>query len=309
MSKSPDWFRIGHVTHAADRTGCTVILFEDLIPTVVDVRGGAPGTRETELLQPGRRVGHADAILLTGGSAFGLAAADGVVRWLSQQGRGIPTSAGTVPIVPAAVIFDLAVGTRRHPNADDGYRAISNARVPPPEVGLVGAGCGATVAKLGGGSGLPGGFAVATVSSSAGDVTAAIVLNAVGDVRDPQLGDWLARSRDVHGVEHPGRDLALRAAARALQGENTTIGVILISAPASRDALVRAAISAHDGLARCVYPAHTLFDGDTFFVSARSDGESDPADVLALATASEMAVERAIVGIFQDRDASRTPIG
>jgi L-aminopeptidase/D-esterase-like protein len=291
-----NWFRVGHVTHAAERTGCTVIVFDELVPACVDVRGGAPGTRETDVLAPGRLVGRVNAILLTGGSAFGLAAADGVVRWLAEHGRGVATAAGPVPIVPAAVIFDLAQGVALAPTADDGYAAASSATLGPFTSGALGAGAGATVAKLGGAP-TDGGLGVATVSVNNGEVTAIVALNALGDVRDPTDGRWLARS----SVTQTAHELALGAGSAPREGEHTTIGVILVSTPADRDALQRCCVSAHDALARCVVPAHTLFDGDSFFAVASSSAPTAPPAVLALQAATEIAVERAIVGLFADR--------
>lgn len=293
------WCRIGHVTRENDRTGCTVVLFEQLVPAVVDVRGGAPGTRETDLLAPGRLVGQADAIVLTGGSAFGLATADGVMRFLSEQNRGMPTAAGGVPIVPAAVIFDLSNGTAAHPTPDDGFRAVADASPVTSVAGRIGAGTGATVAKLAGVP-APAGLGIASVRAADTVVTAIVVLNAVGDVRDPDTGAWLVRATDEAGVEHAGRDIALagdRTFVRA--GENTTIGVILVSHPVSRDALHRCCVGAHDALARCVIPAHTIFDGDTFFAAAPGDATTNARSILQLAAAAELAVERAILSIFR----------
>lgn len=294
MSDTPTpWFRIGHTTHAAERTGCTAIVFDQLAPTVVDQRGGAPGTRETDLLGAGKLLGRADALLLTGGSAFGLAAADGVMRWLAEQGRGFPTAAGPVPIVPAAVIFDLAIGAAVAPDADDGYAAAAAAAPPPWSSGPLGAGAGATVAKLGGAA-TAGGLGTADVTGRVGTVWAVVALNAVGDVRDPEHGAWLARSAS----DATGRELAAGHVAAADAGANTTIGAVLLSAPADRDTLTRCCVSAHDALARCVVPAHTLFDGDTLFAAAPATAETAPADTLAWQALCEIAVERAIVGLF-----------
>lgn len=299
MSERSHWYRIGHTSHLEDCTGCTVVVFDGMPPAVADVRGGAPGTREIELLQPGRQVGKVNAIVLTGGSAFGLAAADGVVRWLAEQGIGFPTRFGPVPIVPGAVIFDLGFGEPRHVLPDDGYAAARSATYTDRRTGRVGAGSGATVAKLGGAA-TPGGLGIATVRVGDNDVTAIVVLNALGDIRDPETGRWLARATDPSGARQTGREMAVAAQTRSSAVENTTIGIVLIDGAASRDAMVRCAISAHDALARCVVPAHTLFDGDTFFVVAQSEGSSSPGEILALASATEIAVERAIVGLFPE---------
>jgi L-aminopeptidase/D-esterase-like protein len=299
MSEQAGWFRVGHVTKHEGQTGCTVILFNGLVPATVDVRGGAPGTRETALLGTGRLVGRADGLLLTGGSAFGLAAADGVMRYLMEQGRGFPTGALPVPIVPAAVIFDLATGAASWPNADDGYQAAANAKpLPTASSGRFGAGTGATVAKLAGGS-TPGGIGIASVSTGGVTVTAIVVLNALGDIVEPQTGALIAGANDPEGRGRTARELVLNADATARSGENTTIGAVLVDGAADRDTLQRCCVAAHDGLARCVRPAHTPFDGDTFFAVARQAGELTAADTLRITTAAEMAVERAIVSIYR----------
>jgi L-aminopeptidase/D-esterase-like protein len=300
MSDEGSWYRVGHVTHPEDRTGCTVVLFDRLCPAVVDVCGGAPGTRETDLLGPGRIVGQANAILLTGGSAFGLAAADGVMRFLAERGQGFPTSAGPIPIVPAAVIFDLGEGTTRAPAVEDGYSAAVAATSPSSLSGRIGAGAGATVAKLGGGA-TAGGLGSGAVAVGGATVTAIVVLNAVGDVRDPETGEWLARATAPDEPHRTGRDLALTRLAAPRQGEHTSIGVVLVSHAISRDGLTRCCVAAHDALARCVVPAHTIFDGDTFFAACPAHGPTDAGLILALAAATEIAVERAIVNVFRSR--------
>lgn len=295
MSDTAPWFHIGHVTHEAERTGCTVVVFDQLSPACVDVRGGAPGTRETALLEHGRLVGAVNALAFAGGSAFGLAVADGVMRYLAEHGQGFATLAGPVPIVPAAVVFDLTEGAPRHPTADDGYAAAAVAGGQPWLTGRVGAGAGATIAKLGGGS-IPGGLGVATTQVGETTVTAALVLNAVGDVRDPETGRWLARA----SATGDGRALALQRAARSTLGASTTIGAVLLDTRVDRDTLQRCCVAAHDALARCVVPAHTLYDGDTFFAVSRASGEVEPATILALQAGVEIAVERAIVGLFEE---------
>jgi L-aminopeptidase/D-esterase-like protein len=299
----PTWFRIGHVTYGEERTGCTVVVFNEAAPAVVDVRGGSPGTRETDLLRAGSLVGRADAILLTGGSAFGLAAADGVVRYLAERGRGFASAAGPVPIVPGAVIFDLANGTAHHPAADDGYAAAERATSAPWDTGRVGAGTGATVAKLGArGAPTPAGLGIATQRAGTYDVTAIVVLNAVGDVREPDSGRWLARSVDPSGSGRTGREIVIESADGPRPGENTSLGIVLVSTPLDRDALTRCCIAAHAALARCVVPAHTIFDGDTFFAVCPAAGQTTPVQVLALQAAVELAVERAIVSVFRPQD-------
>jgi len=298
MPDQTPWATVGQTTNAVDQTGCTVVLFERMSPAVVDVRGGAPGTRETDVLGPGRMVGAADAIVLTGGSAFGLATCDGVMRFLRERGRGFPTNSIPVPIVPAAVIYDLGQGMATWPTADDGYRAAANAK-PLSEVtsGRWGAGTGATVAKLGG-SPTHGGIGVASVPIGDASVTAIVVLNAVGDVIDPNSVQVLASAAGTSELRDRGRQLVLTQAASASAGENTSIGAIIVDGSVDRDALQRCCVAAHSALARCVVPSHTIFDGDTFFAVSRESGPTSAAQTLALTSATEVAVEQAIVSIF-----------
>jgi L-aminopeptidase/D-esterase-like protein len=283
------WFKIGHTTNLEARSGCTAIVFDHLVPAAVDVRGGAPGTRETTLLQPGS-MGLLDAILLSGGSAFGLRAADGVVRYLAEQGRGFQTRAGNVPLVSGAIIFDLGVGQPYYPSAEDGYEAARNADARVLATGQIGAGTGATVAKLGGAP-VPGGLGIAVRTAGSVTVAAVIVLNAVGDVRNPSTGEWVAGGS---GVER-----TIAGLAETHEGENTTIGAVMIDAPMDRRALERACISAQAALARCTVPAHTIMDGDTIFAAASSAGAITPLETLAITTLVEQAVEDAILSIFR----------
>jgi L-aminopeptidase/D-esterase-like protein len=220
------------------------------------------------------------------------------MTWLAEHGRGVPTAAGVVPIVPCAVIFDLAAGEPRRITAADGYEAASKAAVGTSDSGLVGAGTGATVAKIGSASATPGGLGIGSATTGTVTVTAVVALNALGDVRDPDTGQWLARAHDVDGRARNGRDVAMHGAASPPVGENTTIGAVLISGDVNHTTLVRSGISAHDALARCVVPSHTMFDGDTFFVVASGSDEVDPAGIMAISCAVEIAVERAICGLF-----------
>ncbi len=304
------WLRIGHTTLVEARTGCTVLLFDHLSPARVDVRGGAPGTRETDLLQAGRLVGGVDAIVLTGGSAFGLASIDGVVRWLAEQGRGFPTAARPVPIVAGAVIFDLANGLPDHPTANDGYAAAAGAT--PIEDGVQhrfhGAGVGATVAKLGG---VPAAGGIGVVTRQAGEftVTAVVVLNAIGDVMDPRTGRMLAQASLPDGSTPGAEGLVLGTAGEAVAraGEATTIGAVLFHQPVNEAVLQRATIAAHAGLARCVFPSHTLFDGDTMFSCAPALGELAQGQALQATTLAQVAMEDAICSIFTGA-AGSTPV-
>lgn len=288
----PEWFRVGHTTHTDVRSGCTAIMFDRMVPAAVDVRGGAPGTRETTILDPGS-VGMLDAILLSGGSAFGLQAAEGLMRYLADHERGVETQAGRVPLVSAAIIFDLSSGSPYHPTADDAYAAAEGARRVNDESGPIGAGTGATVAKIGGSS-TPAGLGVATVKLPDFSVCAVVVLNAVGDVRNPETGEWLAR-----GQSGPSRDVALQGFSRARPMENTTIGAVLISDELDRRTLLRCCVSAQAALARCTVPAHTMLDGDTFFAASSGSGTPTVERSLAVTSAAEVAVEQAIVSIFQ----------
>lgn len=298
--------RAGHWTGATARTGCTVVLAEDGAAAAVDVRGGAPGTRETALLGPGRTVDRVHAVLLTGGSAFGLAAADGVMRYLRERGAGFPTAAGPVPIVPAAVLYDLAVGQPDYPDAEAGYAACQAATVGPLARGRVGAGTGATVGKLfGPGSAMPGGFGTASARLAGGVLVGAVVaVNAVGDIWDldgqriiagarAPDGTWLDAFASLGQAEDP-RGPAVRPATTT--GLNTTIGIIATNAPLDGSTASRLAQNAHDALARVIRPCHTPLDGDTIFVLSTRPGASGPEFLMRLSVVAEQTLARAIVG-------------
>lgn len=243
--------RVGHWTDPAGATGCTVVIPPPGTVGSGEVRGGAPGTRETDLLRPGMLVQEVNAVLLTGGSAFGLAAADGVVRWLEERGIGFDAQLARVPIVPAAVVFDLAVGDpNARPGPDAGYAACEAASHEVAE-GRVGAGTGATV----GADHAPGGVGTASVSDEGAMVGALAVVNAYGAVVDDD-------GRPVAG-EVPDPD-----AAPAWPGTSTVLGVVATDAGLSKERAHLLAVAAHDGLARAVSPAHTMWDGDTVFTLA-----------------------------------------
>ena len=255
---------VGHATHLTARTGCTVILCPAGATAGVDVRGAAPGTRETEALRPGRLVQKVHAVLLTGGSAFGLDAAGGVVQYLEEQNVGFPAGPVRVPIVPAAVIFDLAVGDPHvRPDREMGYQACLNATDDPVVMGTVGAGTGATVGKAPGVSSSPGGVGSACKYLDSGLIVAAIVVvNALGNVVDPRTGEIVAgRKENGSFVDITERLLD----ADLVQGTNTTIGVVATNATLTPAEVHRVAEIAHDGMARAIRPAHTMFDGDTLF--------------------------------------------
>jgi L-aminopeptidase/D-esterase-like protein len=281
--------RVGHWTDADGRTGCTVVLVPPGTVGSGEVRGGAPGTRETDLLRPGMLVEHVDAILLTGGSAFGLAAADGVVRWLEERGIGFDTGVARVPIVPAAVLFDLGVGDPgARPGPDQGYAACGGASADP-EQGPVGAGAGATVAKLHGPErSAPGGLGVAEVRGDDVGVTALAAVNAVGEVI-AEDGSVLAGARPAPGDEHPSE------ARPPWPGTATTLAVVATDARLSRERAHLLAVAAHDGLARALRPAHTMWDGDTVFTLATGrEDVSQPALEAMAVEAVAGAIRRAV---------------
>jgi L-aminopeptidase/D-esterase-like protein len=264
---------VGHATDDVGLTGCTAVLFDAPAGAVVgvDVRGSSPGTRETDLLSPTGRVDQTHALLLTGGSAFGLGAVDGVMSLLEERGVGYDVRVALVPIVPAAVVFDLAVGApSARPGPAMGYEAASSAASGPFEQGTVGAGTGTTVGKvLGLERAMKGGLGSASVALPGGVVVAALaVVNAFGDVRDPSTGGIVAGPRLEDGtladsVEH------LAEAERFMRwGENTTLGIVATNARLSRPEATKVAQMAQDGLARTVSPVHTSVDGDAVFAAS-----------------------------------------
>jgi L-aminopeptidase/D-esterase-like protein len=294
--------RVGHFTDARRPTGCTVVLVEQGAVAGVDVRGGAPGTRETDLLDPRNTVESVHAVVLAGGSAFGLDTAGGVMRLLEERGVGFPVGAARVPIVPAAILFDLGVGDWKiRPDAAAGYAAARAATAGPVAEGNVGAGAGATVGKLlGFERAMKGGLGTAALRLPHGVVVAALVsVNAVGDVVDPATGRLVAGARtadgralaDAHAAILQGRVLAPPSRPEDARG-NTTIGVVATNAALSKAAAAKVAQMAHDGLARTLRPVHTPWDGDTLF--ALSTG-SEPADTLVIGTLAAEAVARAVL--------------
>ena len=272
---------VGHDTDGRRPTGVTVVLLPDGTTGGVAVRGAAPGTRETDLLDPVNTVDAVDAIVLSGGSAFGLDTAGGVMRWLEQRGRGVPVGPVRVPIVPAAVIFDLWVGDPAiRPDAASGARAC-DAATPLAEAaeGNVGAGAGASVGKLlGPDRAMRGGVGVATLQAHGLTVSAVVVVNAVGDVVDPRTGEVLAGARlaaDSLEVADSVGSMLGTTPGPALSGANTTVGVVITDATLTKAQVTRLAQVAHDGLARTIRPVHTSMDGDTIFAAAT--GTVDPA--------------------------------
>ncbi|MEZ5319323.1 MAG: P1 family peptidase [Vicinamibacterales bacterium] len=271
--------RVGHHTLAERPTGCTVILAPDRTVGGVDVAGGAPGTRETDLLEPENTVQHVNAIVLSGGSAFGLAAADGVMTWLAEHGIGYPITGGPVPIVPAAIIFDLPIGDHPEirPTAACGYAAAGAATSAPVAQGSVGAGAGATIGKsFARGRGMKGGVGSAALRTEGGLIVAAlVVVNAVGSVVDPRTGQPVAgvRTADGLGLENPW-DLVRRGITPASPaGGNTTLGVVATNARLTKAEARKVARMAQDGFARAIVPSHTPSDGDTIFTLATGQFE------------------------------------
>jgi L-aminopeptidase/D-esterase-like protein len=290
---------VGHFTEPRRPTGCSVVIARDGAVAGVDVRGAAPGTRETDLLQPANLVEQVHAVLLSGGSAWGLDAAGGVMRWLEEQHIGLDTGHGLVPIVPAAVVFDLGVGDGRiRPDAQAGYQACAAASRLPAAQGNVGAGSGALVGKLYGmARAMKGGVGTASLCVDGVTVGALIVCNAVGDVLDPATGQLLAGARTADGRALLGSRDALLAGElphKLLAGTNTTIGVIATDAVLTKPQAQRLAQVSHDGLARSINPVHTMLDGDTLF--ALGTGRSGKtANMLLLATLAAEVTARAVV--------------
>ncbi len=263
--------KVGHFTLSERLTGCTVVLAESGAVGGVDVRGGAPGTRETALLDPVNTVQEVHAVVLSGGSAFGLDAASGVVRYLDERDIGYRVGPNVVPIVVGAILYDLSVGDnpRIRPDADCGYRAASHASTETSAEGNVGAGAGATVGKWGGmARAMKGGLGTASITLDDGLTVAAIVaVNAVGDIIDPATGSVIAGVRTADGQGLADARMLLRSGAsnEPQSGANTTIGVVATNATLTKAEATKVAQMAQDGLARTIYPAHTPGDGDTVF--------------------------------------------
>jgi L-aminopeptidase/D-esterase-like protein len=291
---------VGHFTDSRRPTGCTVVVAEAGAVCGVDVRGGAPGTRETDLLDPVNSVQQVHALVLSGGSAFGLDTATGVVRYLEEKGIGFPVGVGKVPIVPAAILFDLGVGDWKiRPDADAGYAAARAASTGPVAEGCVGAGAGATVGKLHGpGRAMKGGIGTASVRLPNGAVVAALVaVNAVGDIVDPQTGRPLAGLRTADGKALRGTLAALlagEAPGRPLPGENSSIGVVATNVTLTKSEATKVAQMAHDGLAQAIRPVHTPWDGDTLFAVSTGAVTLDHATLVVGSLAAEV-VARAVV--------------
>lgn len=292
--------RVGHFTDRRRPTGCTVILTEQGAVAGVDVRGAAPGTRETDLLRPENTVQQVHGIVLSGGSAFGLATATGVVRYLEEKNVGFETRVARVPIVPAAILFDLGVGDPTiRPDEEAGYTACRNAGTGPVEEGNVGAGAGATVGKLlGPQRSMKGG--VGSAGFRIGDlmVAALVAVNAVGDVVDPKTGAILAGARSEDGERFVNLVEQLKKAAyppRTTEGtgQNSTLAVVATNASFDKAELTRMALMSHDGFARAIRPSHLPMDGDTIF--ALSTGRLRGYHLTQVGALAAEAVAQAIV--------------
>lgn len=311
--------KVGHWTNLEAITGCTVVLCPEGAVAGVDVRGYAPGTRETDLLKPTCTVDKVHAILIGGGSAFGLAAADGVMRWLEEHGYGFDTGVAKVPIVPAAILFDLPLGRADvRPDAAAGYAACEAASDGPVAEGNVGAGTGASVGKmLGFKQATKAGLGTASKRIGRGIIVAALVaVNALGDVVDPDSGQIIAGARKpVVGGFANSMALAestIGQTIASLAGANTTLAVVATNVALTKAEATKVAQMAHDGLARVVRPAHTTFDGDTVFALSLGDKQADSgligavaADMLAEAVIRAVRAAEPLAGLPAARDLAR----
>ena len=303
--------RVGHAQNMEALTGCTVILCEDGAVGGVDVRGGAPGTRETDLLRPMHLVQRVHAVMLSGGSAFGLSAASGAMSYLEEQGIGFDTHFARVPIVPSAILYDLGIGDARvRPDSAMGYRACLDASNERPAEGNVGAGTGASVGKiLGPGQAMKSGIGTASIEVGAGVVVGAIfAVNAFGDVVDPASGAILAGARAAEfgplRLGSPGyfadtlqvmKSMIGRTALGLAARQNTVIGVVATNARLDKAETNKVAQMAHDGVARAIRPAHTILDGDTIFALATGKRKANPTIVGAFAAeVTALAIVRAV---------------
>ena len=275
-------FKVGHAQDMTALTGCTVVLCPPDTVGGVDQRGGAPGTRETDLLHTARLVNQVTAVLLTGGSAFGLDAATGVMRYCEENKLGLNTGLGIVPIVPAAVLFDLGIGDPKvRPDAEMGYHACLNATEDPPAEGNFGAGTGAAVGKiLTPKMATKSGIGTASIDLGGGGMVGAIVaVNAFGDVIDPENGQIIAGARGIKGYADTLKVMRSFVGKKVMGifsgAENTVIGVVATNVKLDKEGATRVAQMAHNGLARTIRPAFTLLDGDTCFVLSSGEIEID----------------------------------
>ena len=293
--------KVGHAQDSKAATGCTVILAEQGVVAGVDVRGGAPGTRETDLLDPVNMVQKVHAIYLAGGSAFGIDGASGVMEFLEEKGIGFEAGTVKVPIVPGAVIFDLNVGNSTiRPDREMGYQACLNADGKSIKEGCIGAGTGATVGKYYGISRcMKGGIGTASVQANGLVVGALVVVNAFGDIINSETGEILAGTLNTEKNQfiHTNRLLTNSVSIDSnLFLQNTTLGVVATNADLNKAEAKRLSMSAHDGFARCILPSHTLYDGDIVFSLATGEIKADLNQLNAIsAQVVSVAVKRAIL--------------
>ena len=313
--------RVGHAQDEEALTGCTVVLCEDGAIGGVDQRGGAPGTRETDAMHPMHLVNEVHAVVLAGGSAFGLDAATGVVNYLEERGVGFDVRVARVPIVPAAILFDLGIGRSDvRPDAEMGYQACQNASADPPAQGNIGAGTGATVGKIIGMAGaMKSGIGTASLEIGSGVLVGAIAaVNVFGDVIDPATGQIIAGARVVQkGPVKIGQgpyfadtmyvmeSLIGRTMLGFMSRENTAIGVVATNAKMNKEQINKVAQMAQDGLARTVRPAHTMLDGDTIFALATGEKKADVNIVGAFA--AEVFAQAVLRGVRTAKPAAGLP--
>jgi L-aminopeptidase/D-esterase-like protein len=296
--------KVGNCEDLQALTGCTVVLTEGGASCGVDVRGSAPGTRETDLLDPINAIQEVHAICLSGGSAYGLEAASGVMRFLEEKNIGIDVGVGKVPIVPSAVLFDLAVGDPKvRPDIQMGYKAANLAKAGEFPQGNYGAGCGATVGKLAGfQQAMKAGLGSCSLQGAEDLVIGAIVaVNAVGDIRDPKTNKILAGARDektggfIDCIDYMKKNQV----SKALLGTNTTIGVVAINAKLTKAEAKKIAALAQNALARVIFPVHTMLDGDTIFVLGTGEKRYS---IDYLGTLAAESMEKAILRAVKSAD-------
>lgn len=301
--------RVGHAQNVEGGTGCTVVIADEPAAAGVDVAGGGPGTRETDALNPINLVQTVNAVYLGGGSAYGLAGADGVMRWCEENKKGLDVGVGIVPIVPGAVLFDLPVASYSvRPDAAMGYQACVNAKSDECSMGNVGAGTGATIGKARGPIGLMKG-GLGTASMQIGDVVvgAIVAVNCFGDITDPKTGEIIAGTRPEEGTVFQG---TVNYLSQALEGvnpikSNTTIGIVATNAKLSKPEATKVAKMTHDGYARAINPIHTMYDGDSVFCLSTGDIEADITVIGSLA--AEVMTKAILAGIKAAKTAYGIP--